>query len=148
MKLQGMATIVGHEAESSGRQREILEAISEERITLPAGCDVTYETTVIEILRHLLRPTRTEEMMELFYRDFEERHGVRPTAVETFHAGLAPRSNSERSWFGFVERMGGLTDDEKEAWSTARDFLLAWRKLKHRGAIRSSYYSQCSTMKP
>ena len=123
MKLQGMAVVVGRDAESSARQREVLEAIRDNQITLPPGCDVTYETTAIDILRHLLRPTRTEEVLESFYRDFEERHGVRPTAVEIFHAGLNPRTTGERSWLGFVERMGGLNANEKAAWSVARDFF-------------------------
>jgi superfamily II DNA or RNA helicase/HKD family nuclease len=130
MKLQGMAVIVGRDAESSGRQREVLEAIRDKRVSLPAGCDVTYETSAIDILEHLLRPTRTEEAMEAFYRDFEERHGIRPTAVETFHAGLHPRSNSERSWLGFVERMGGLNTNEKAAWSAAQDFFISLEKTE------------------
>ena len=129
-KLRGMSVIVGREAESSGRQREVLEAIREKKIALPAGCDVTYETTAIDILKHLLRPTRTEEVMESFYLDFEERHGIRPTAVETFHAGLNPRSNSERSWLGFVERMNGLNVAEKASWSAARDFFVSLEKTE------------------
>ena len=130
MKLRGMAVVVGRDVESSGRQRELLEAIRDERLTLPAGCEVTYETTAIDILQHLLRPTRTEEAMQSFYRDFEERNGVRPLAVETFHAGLSPRSNSERSWLSFVERMGGLNTAEKVAWSTAREFLISLEKTE------------------
>ena len=130
MKLRGMAVVVGRDVESSGRQRELLEAIRDERPILPAGCEVTYETTAIDILQHLLRPTRTEEAMQSFYRDFEERNGVRPLAVETFHAGLSPRSNSERSWLSFVERMGGLNTAEKVAWSTAREFLISLEKTE------------------
>ena len=130
MKLRGMAVVVGRDVESSGRQRELLEAIRDERLILPAGCEVTYETTAIDILQHLLRPTRTEEAMQSFYRDFEERNGVRPLAVETFHAGLSPRSNSERSWLSFVERMGGLNTAEKVAWSTAREFLISLEKTE------------------
>jgi hypothetical protein len=130
MKLQGMAVVVGRDAEGRGRQRELLEAIREKQITLPVGCDVTYETSAIDILEQLLRPSRTEEAMESFYRDFEERHGIRPTAVETFHAGLNPRSNSERSWLGFVERMNGLNASEKAAWSSSRDFFVSLEKTE------------------
>jgi hypothetical protein len=68
--------------------------------------------------------------METFYRDFEERHGIRPTAVEVFHAGINPRSNSERSWLGFVERMGGLLSSEKAAWSSAKDFFISLEKTE------------------
>jgi hypothetical protein len=130
MKLRGMAVIVGLEAESSGRQREVLEAIRDNVISLPAGCHITYETAAIDILQLLLRPTRTEEALEWFYHDFEERNAIRPTAVETFHAGLNPRSNSDRSWLGFVDRMGGLKAAERVAWSGARDFFLSLEKTE------------------
>jgi len=130
MKLRGIAVIAGSNVESSGRQREMLEAIRDKRITLPAGCEITYETTALDILDLLLRPTRTQQVMEAFYRDFEERNGVRPSAVETYHAGLNPRSNGERSWIGFVERMGGLRVNEKAVWSTARDFFVNLEKTE------------------
>src|SRR5262249_29277265 len=123
MKLQAMAVVVGRDAESSGRQRELLEAIRDNEITLPPDCDVTYEMTAINILDQLLRPTRTQEFLESFYRDFEERHGVRPTAVEVFHAGFSPRTKGDRSWFDFVDRMSGFNTYEKGAWSAARDFF-------------------------
>jgi superfamily II DNA or RNA helicase len=133
-KLQGMATILDHSAESGGRQRELLQAIRDERIDLPAGCDVTYETTALNILEHLARPTRIEGELESFYRGFEERNGVRPTAVETHHAGLNPRSNSERSWLGFVERMGGLSTNEQAAWATSQEFFDALERIELAGS--------------
>jgi superfamily II DNA or RNA helicase/HKD family nuclease len=129
-KLQGMSVILGAEAESRGRQREVLEAIRDERVTLPAGCEITYETSVIDILEYLVRPSRTEEVMETFYRDFEDRNGVRPTAVEVYHAGLNPRSNSERTWFGFVERMGGLNANEKASLAAAQGFFTSLEKTE------------------
>jgi Domain of unknown function (DUF3427) len=123
MKLRGMAAIADTDAESAGHQREVLAAIREDRLSLPTGCEVTYETTAIDILETLLRRPKTEEALEYFYRDFEERNGIRPTAVEVFHAGLNPRSNSEKSWLGFVERMGGLNDAEKIGLANAADFF-------------------------
>jgi hypothetical protein len=52
------------------------------------------------------------------------------TAVEVFHAGLNPRGNSERSWLGFVQRMGGLNDVEKTVLSSARDFFVGLEKTE------------------
>jgi superfamily II DNA or RNA helicase/diadenosine tetraphosphate (Ap4A) HIT family hydrolase len=130
MKLRGMPVIVGLEAAGNGRQREALEAILDNAISLPAGCNITYETAAIDILQLLLRPTRTEAALESFYRDFEERNAIRPTAAETFHAGFNPRSNSDRSWLGFVDRMGGLKNAERVAWSAARDFFLSLEKTE------------------
>jgi hypothetical protein len=123
MKLRGIAAIADKDAESAGHQREVLAAIRDQRITLPVGCE-------IDILEALLRRPRTEEFLEYFYRDFEERNGIRPTAVEVFHAGLNPRSNSERSWLGFVERMGGLNDLEKTVLSSVGDFFAGLEKTE------------------
>jgi hypothetical protein len=130
MKLRGIAAIADKDTESAGHQRELLAAIRDQRITLPAGCEVTYETVAIDILEALLRPRRTEEFLEYFYRDFEERNGIRPTAVEVFHAGLNPRSNSERSWLGFVDRMGGLNDPQKAVLSSTDDFFASLEKTE------------------
>jgi hypothetical protein len=38
---------VEREAESAGRQREVLAAIRDDRIGLPAGCEVTYEKAAL-----------------------------------------------------------------------------------------------------
>ena len=87
-----------------------------------AGCEITYEMTAIDILQHLLRPTRTEEVLDSFYRDFEERHGIRPTAVEVFHAGLNPRQ--QRTILVWFRRPYGRVDvNEKAVWSGCARFL-------------------------
>jgi Domain of unknown function (DUF3427)/Helicase conserved C-terminal domain len=122
-KLRSLALIADRDAESAGRQREVLEAIVNGRLALPAGCEVTYELEAIEILKELLRPTRAEDLLESFYRDFEDRHGTRPTAIEAFHAGLNPRGNSDRSWMGFVSRMRGVDGAEAIAWQKSRSFF-------------------------
>ena len=77
-----------------------------------------------------MRPARPEAALEAFYRDFLERHGVRPTAVEAFHEGFNPRGNSERSWLGFVSRMKGLSEAEAEAFSQSRAFLESIEKTE------------------
>jgi superfamily II DNA or RNA helicase/diadenosine tetraphosphate (Ap4A) HIT family hydrolase len=122
-KLRAIASIANVEASSSGHIRELLERLQGDQIRLPTGCEVTYDLKAIDILRMLVKPASTENALEDFYRDFLERHGVRPTASEVFHAGINPRSNSERSWLGFVERMRGLDDLERATWSEHRDFF-------------------------
>lgn len=74
----------------------------------------------MDILRRLAR-TKASEQLSLWYRDFRQRHGVRPTASEVLHAGFNPRSlrASHGSWFGFVEAMGDLTADERAAVADA-----------------------------
>jgi superfamily II DNA or RNA helicase/HKD family nuclease/diadenosine tetraphosphate (Ap4A) HIT family hydrolase len=133
-KLRALALIADRDAESAGRQREVLEAIVNGRLGLPAGCEVTYDLATIEILEVLLRPTRSEDLLEAFYREFLDRHGLRPTAIETFHAGLNPRANSERSWLGFVHRMNGL--DEADA-TTLQQHLAFFERLEITPTVRS-----------
>jgi len=130
MKLRSLAALVEMEVESRGRAREFLEAVSEGTVSLPAGCEVTYDLAAIDMLRHLLRPTGPENALESFYRDFTERHGIRPTAKEVFHVSLNPRSNSEGSWLGFVERVAGLDERERRAFAAARDFFMSMEKTE------------------
>ncbi|MGH0280443.1 DUF3427 domain-containing protein [Sinorhizobium meliloti] len=130
MKLRAIAALANQDAATSGRLREILDEVVADRISLPAGCDVTYDLAAIEILKQLLKPTSTESALEDFYRDFKERHGIRPTAVEAFHASLNPRSNSERSWLRFVDRMRGLDEAELATWGSHQDFLTSTEKTE------------------
>lgn len=130
MKLRALAAIVGRDAQTSGRLREVLEGIVSESISFPPGCEVTYDLAAVDILRQLLRPTGTENALESFYRDFDERHGLRPAAVEAFHAGLNPRGNSERSWLGFVDRMRGFDEGELQTWATHKEFLTSIEKTE------------------
>jgi superfamily II DNA or RNA helicase/HKD family nuclease/diadenosine tetraphosphate (Ap4A) HIT family hydrolase len=119
-KLRAIASIAGLAASSNGHLRELLERLRGDQISLPAGCEVTYDLACIDILNALTRPTSSENALEDFYRDFRERHGTRPTAAETFHAGINPRSSSEHSWLGFVERIGDLQELELLSWSEHR----------------------------
>jgi superfamily II DNA or RNA helicase/diadenosine tetraphosphate (Ap4A) HIT family hydrolase/HKD family nuclease len=130
MKLRSVAALADRNANSLGALRTILDEIIREELDLPEGCSVTYELESIKILESLLRPARPEAALEAFYRDFLERHGVRPTAVEAFHEGFNPRANSERSWLGFVSRMKGLSEGESAAFTQSRTFLESIEKTE------------------
>src|SRR6516165_8533556 len=123
MKLRSVAALADREATSMGALRMILDELIKQKLNLPEGCSVTYELETVHILDELLKPSRAETAIEAFYTDFFERHGVRPTATEAFHDGINPRSNSERSWLGFVSRMNGLSEAETSAFTAARAFL-------------------------
>jgi hypothetical protein len=130
MKLRSIAALADINANSAGALRSVLDEIRKKELDLPEGCSVTYELESIEILENLLKPARPEAALEAFYADFLERHGVRPTAVETFHEGFNPRANSERSWFGFVLRMKGLSEAETTVFSLSRAFLESIEKTE------------------
>jgi superfamily II DNA or RNA helicase/diadenosine tetraphosphate (Ap4A) HIT family hydrolase len=130
MKLRSVAALADRNANSIGALRSILNEVIRQELDLPEGCSVTYELESIKILENLLRPARPEAALETFYRDFLERHGVRPTAVEAFHEGFNPRANSERSWLGFASRMKGLSEAESEAFAQSRVFLESIEKTE------------------
>ena len=123
MKLRSVAALADRSANSIGALRSLLDEVRRQELDLPEGCSVTYELESIEILEGLLKPPRPEAALEAFYRDFFERHGVRPTAVEAFHEGFNPRAISERSWLRFDSRMNGLSEAEAAAFSQSRAFL-------------------------
>ncbi len=130
MKLSSIAALAERPATSMGALRSVLDEIRRQELELPEGCSITYELESIAILESLLKPARPEAALEAFYKDFLERHGVRPTAVEAFHEGFNPRSNSERSWLGFVSRMNGLSEPEAAAFSQSRAFLESIEKTE------------------
>ena len=68
--------------------QNLLEKIQAGTADLPPGCHVTYDLKSIEILKGLLRVSRSPaESLKTYVHDFVALHGVRPTALE--RAGTA-----------------------------------------------------------
>jgi hypothetical protein len=105
---------------------QLLDAYDRGTLQLPPGCEVTYELEAKNNLRMQIGPMPSApEALRTFYRDFREREGRRPTAMETLHEGYNPRSVrvSHGSWLGFVADQGDLDPDEAEAREAAKGFL-------------------------
>lgn len=104
-----------------------LDRLESGTMELPPGCSVTYDLEAKNILQALIRIPQRGEALKAHYRDFVERNGIRPTAVEAYNDGYDPKSmrRGYGSWFGFVDAMGGLSDDEREAFQQLRTFLAA-----------------------
>ena len=102
-----------------------LTALDNDAFELPPECSVTYELEAKNILRALLRPNPPG--LEQFYRDFVERNGRRPTALEVSEGGYDPRAARKRhgSWFAFVQDMGGFSEHEARAFETIKHFMAA-----------------------
>ncbi|MDQ1245688.1 MAG: hypothetical protein QG597_55, partial [Actinomycetota bacterium] len=81
--------------------------------TLPPGCRVHYELAAVETLLDLL-PARSGSRLAAFVQAWIDERGSRPTAVQTFRAGLNPATAPGR-WFAFLDEHGHLTDDETRA---------------------------------
>ncbi|MDA7430084.1 DUF3427 domain-containing protein [Primorskyibacter aestuariivivens] len=106
-----------------GALRIALEKLDSHEISFPAGCEVTYELEALDILKSLIRQPRDGEELTAFYRDFRDRHGVRPTASEIQHAGFNPGRTGHAGWLGFVNDMGDLTSDMHSAWTANKGLL-------------------------
>ncbi len=104
-----------------------LEAIQRGTLDLPPECEVTYELEAINILRALLKPPQPDEALRVWYEEFRESHGERPTAAEAFHEGCNPRSTrkSYGSWLHFLAAMGDLQENQQRVLehSQAGEFL-------------------------
>jgi hypothetical protein len=111
--------------ESDAEIRRGLQILQGGQAQLPAGCSVTYELETIDLIESVLRPANRTEAMSGFYRDFEEEHGQRPTALEAYHAGYNPRAlkSTHGTWFGYVDSMGGFDAEDRAAWEHQRVFL-------------------------
>lgn len=106
----------------------LLERLDTDAMTLPPGCEVTYELEAKNILLALLRTSGSAaELLTRRYRDFRDTFGVRPTAAEVFREGYNPRvmRPSFGSWLGFVASESGLSAAEAKAFEEMRTFLAA-----------------------
>ena len=111
--------------ERPGELLMALERLERGEVDLPKGCEVTYDVKALNILKALAQSTRGADEMTVWYRSFRERHGVRPTASEAWHAGYDPKTfrTSFGSWLGFVNSEGDLTQAQQKSFLFVRDFL-------------------------
>lgn len=104
-----------------------LDALQKGNVDLPPGCEVTYPLEAIDILRALIRPPKPDEAFSVWYREFRDSHGERPTSTEALHEGYSPRSvrRSYGSWPRFLKVMGDLSENEQHVLdlASAGEFL-------------------------
>ena len=113
--------------DSHGEIAMALERYERGELDLPPGCSVTYELEAIEILKRLIRIPRGVNAFQTWYRAFRDRHGLRPTASETWHAGYDPKAvrRTYGSWFEFIGAQGDLSPREQAAVRATEAFLRA-----------------------
>ena len=68
MKLRSVAALADREAISMGALRTVLDELIKQELDLPEGCSVTYELEAVQILEELLKPSRAETAIEVFYK--------------------------------------------------------------------------------
>lgn len=104
----------------------LIERLRSGEVTLPPGCEVTYELRTIEILQSLLRRNpNQDEALERHYEDFKLIHGLRPTASEVYLDGYNPRAVRRRasSWMRFVAAQGDLDRQHLRALEHYNTFI-------------------------
>lgn len=89
---------------------------------------MAHDLRVIEILRALLRSSRTGTEIEARYIDFRLGHDRRPTASEMAKEGFDPARNGHGGWFDFVRDMGDPVDER--AMANVADLLQALERDK------------------
>ena len=119
---------------------------------LPPGCSVSFAIEAVEVLARLAR-IGPRNALEEFCRSYAEEEGRRPTAVQAWRAGHNPAAAraAHGSWFGLLDHVGLLDDDEKavvrangdvlagfESESATKSYkLVTLRALVHDGTLRS-----------
>jgi superfamily II DNA or RNA helicase len=106
----------------------VLNQITCDRITLPPGCEVTYDLVALDILNSLLPPqVAAAAMADMYYGEFKEQHDRRPSAVEVLHDGYNPRMMGQGSgtWLAFLEGKGDLSPTQQRLLRQFGGFLNA-----------------------
>jgi hypothetical protein len=98
------ALLSAGEGDKSLSQR--LEMLTAGELSLPAGCEISYDLRAIDFLRAMLASTDAQNEAEAWYRVHVLRQGQRPTALTFAQAGFSPAKTGHGGWFDFVRDMG------------------------------------------
>ena len=130
----------------------VLEAMGTGEFELPPGCSVSYDLTLVDMFRSLVRFSGRDQLEE-YCRAYFEEEGMRPSAAQAFRAGY--RTSTARakhgSWFGLLLHLGLLADEEERVMATAGNVLAGFevesvtksyklvtlRALLHDGTLRA-----------
>ena len=104
----------------------VLEAMRKGEFDLPEGCKVSYDLTLVDMFRQLLRLSTADEMGRWCREIFDET-GYRPSAAQAFRAGYNPGSTRQRhgGWFEFLRDNELTAPQESAALAESGEFLRA-----------------------
>lgn len=103
----------------------VLDAMRSGDFALPAGCLTVFDVEAVEVLARLAR-IGPRSGLEDFCRSYAaEEEGRRPTAVQAWRAGHNPAAarSAHGGWFGLLDHLGLLDDQEVEVWRAHTDVL-------------------------
>jgi len=104
----------------------LIEQYQAGTLALPPGCSVVYDLAAIDILKKLVRAeTSPSEALRAYVQDFVDLHGMRPTALETYRDGYAPRAVRKNfgSWPAFLMTLEVLSPEQRQALAVSTEFL-------------------------
>jgi hypothetical protein len=105
---------------------EVIGAMRSGDFGLPDGCSVHYDLEVVDLLTALARPAQSA--FSRYCREYSDEHGHRPSAVQAWRSGINPSSQRELGWFGALDAMDLLADEEAPGIRSCRKPLLAIQK--------------------
>ncbi len=122
-KLAGYGNLTDREAVA------VLESDADELAEgneLPVGCSIMVAPEVVDMLRGLLGPARTQDRLAELIREWIDEHdGHRPSALElAVLTGQAFQLKAKGGWFGFLNELGVLDPQERRTFDQVRDFLI------------------------
>ena len=99
---------------------EFARKVETQRLTLPAGCFINYDLSLIEFLKALDSQSAAQDFLAL-----AAALGRRPTLIEFYRSGanLSRVRQQYGSWFAFLAEMQALPEEERRLAVEFRPFL-------------------------
>lgn len=121
-------TLLSLGGRSSPTPRDVIDAMRTGNFDLPAGCSISYELEVVDMLRALVK-MRPDDRIAQYCRDYTEEHGQRPTALQVYRAGLNPDQprRIHGNWFSYLDHLELLDEAEAAAARSAADVLTGFQ---------------------
>lgn len=125
--LSPLRTLMSLRLGRSPTDKELLEAIRDKTLPLPAGCSVEYSLEAVDLLTTLIRERRTgatDVLRDLCLELAEQ--GARPSALQVTLAGANVRAAKLRSggWFELLDELGLLRPEEQRVVAEVGGFLV------------------------
>jgi superfamily II DNA or RNA helicase/HKD family nuclease len=117
-------TLLAAATGTSPSTRAVLDAMRTGEFSLPNGCSVMFDVEAVDMLSKLARVSVRNALRE-FCLSYAVEEGRRPTAVQAWRAGHNPAAarSTYNGWFGLLDDLGLLSDQESEVWAAHGDVL-------------------------
>ena len=117
-------TLLGATTGARPSNAAVMDAMRSGQFELPAGCSATFDVEAVDVLARLAR-IGPRNALEEFCRSYAAEEGIRPTAMQAWRAGHNPAAarSAHGGWFGLLDHLDLLGDDEAAAWQAHREVL-------------------------